>query len=338
MNGYVARKGNRWYAVIYEGLDPATGREVRRWHAAGTDKADAEKLARRLARKLNGPDDRGRSLTFGAYLTQTWLPAKRIELRPTTWHGYQRIVNRHVLPALGSVPMRRLRPEQIEDLYESKLRPTDGTRPLAPKTVLEIHVVIRGALNDAVQRGYVNSNVAAIAKAPRQRPAEEQTAWTAEQLAAFLRYAAGHRYFPAIWTAAFTGMRRSELLGLKWSDLNTKRSTVSINRGRVDVNYEVIETPDITPQLGASRGKTKTPVAASIATPPPLVYSSRGGRGRAPNAAPRGSKQPSGCSPTCTATRSTPRQCHKPSNALSAARQSQRSDSTTFATPTRRSC
>jgi hypothetical protein len=75
MNGYVARKGNRWYAVIYEGLDPVTGREIRRWHPAGTDKASAEKLARRLARELNGPDDRGRGLTFGAFLTETWLPS-----------------------------------------------------------------------------------------------------------------------------------------------------------------------------------------------------------------------------------------------------------------------
>lgn len=258
MNRYVARKGNRWYAVIYEGLDPVTGREIRRWHAAGTDKASAERLARRLARELTGPNDRGRSMTFGAFLTQTWLPAKRIELRPTTWDGYRRIVHRHVLPTLGSVPMRRLRPEQIEDLYKSKLRPTDGRRPLAPKTVLEIHVVIRCALNDAVQRGYAHKNVALIAKAPRQRPREEQTAWTAGQLATFLRHAAGHRYFPAIWTSAFTGLRRSELLGLKWTDLDVKRSTVSINRGRVDINYQVIDTPDITPQIGASRGKTKS--------------------------------------------------------------------------------
>ena len=276
MNGYVARKGNRWYAVIYEGLDPVTGREIRRWHAAGTNKAAAERLARRLARELNGPDDRGRGLSFGAFLTQTWLPAKRIELRPSTWAGYQRIVHRHVIGELGSTQIRRLRPEQLEDLYESKLRPTDGSRPLAPKTVLEIHVVIRGALNDAVQRGYVNINVALIAKAPRQRPAEEQTAWTAAQLATFLRHAAGHRYFPAIWTAAFTGVRRSELLGLKWSDLDPKHSTVSINRGRVDVNYQVFEAPDITPQIGASRGKPVARDAASTSTPPPSTCSPRG--------------------------------------------------------------
>jgi len=115
MNGYVARKGNRWYAVIYEGLDPVTGKEIRRWHPAGTDEASAEKLARQLARDINGADDAGRGLSFGAFLTKTWLPAKRIELRPTTWHGYQRIVNRHALPVLGSIQMRRLRPEQLEE-------------------------------------------------------------------------------------------------------------------------------------------------------------------------------------------------------------------------------
>lgn len=82
--------------------------------------------------------------------------------------------------------------------------------------------------------------------------------WTAEQLATFLRHAAGHRYFPAIWTSAFTGMRRSELLGLKWSVFDLKRSTLSINRARVDVAYEVVESHDITPDIGASRGKTKS--------------------------------------------------------------------------------
>ena len=338
MNGYVAQKRKRWYAVIYQGLDPVTGREVRRWHAAGTDKTSAEKLARRLARELNGPDDRGRGLSFGAFLTQTWLPAKRIELRPTTWNGYRRIVHRHVLPELGSTQIRRLRPEQLEQLYESKLRPTDDSRPLAPKAVLEIHAVVRCALNDALQRGYIHRNVALIAKAPRPRPAKEQKVWTAEQLAAFLRYAAGHRYFPAIWTSAFTGIRRSELLGLKWTDLNVKRSTVSINRGRVDISYQVVETPDITPQIGASRGKTKrAPDVASTWTPPPSACSPRGGPGRTPNDQQPDSSPPNGCSPTCTANQSTLKRCHRHSTGWSAVPPSRQCGSTTFATPTPRS-
>jgi len=121
---------------------------------------------------------------------------------------------------------------------------------LAPKTVLEIHLIIRGALNDAVERGIVSRNVALAAHAPKlcAIPKVEQQAWTAQQLQGFLHAAAGHRLFPAFWLEANTGMRRSELLGLKWDDIDLDTATVSINRGLVSVGYELRET----------RGKTRT--------------------------------------------------------------------------------
>jgi hypothetical protein len=65
MKGYVAKKGNRWYAVIYDELDPVTGRERRIWHPAGTDRNDAEQLATRLAADVNGRNDDARALSFG---------------------------------------------------------------------------------------------------------------------------------------------------------------------------------------------------------------------------------------------------------------------------------
>ena len=233
MKGYTARKGDRWYAVIYDGLDPVTGKEVRRWHPAGTARVGAEELARRLAKELNGRGDGGRSLSFGAYLTHTWLPAKRLELKKSTWDGCRRNVERHVLPTLATIPIRRLRVAHLEELYESKLRRTDCQRALAPKTVLEIHLVVRGALDEAVRRGILTRNVAQIATAPRLRSIEriEPTAWTAEQLSTFLRAAAGHRLFPALWTSAMTGMRRSELLELRWDDLDADAATITVNRG-----------------------------------------------------------------------------------------------------------
>jgi hypothetical protein len=90
MKGYVARKGDRWYAVVYEGIDPVTGRERRTWHAARTDRADAERLAARLAAERNGRNDESRSLTFGAFLTRRWLPGKRVVLATSTYAGYRR--------------------------------------------------------------------------------------------------------------------------------------------------------------------------------------------------------------------------------------------------------
>lgn len=186
MKGYVAKKGNRWYAVIYEGLDPVTGRERRSWHPAGLERDEAERLAARLAADINGRNDSVRALSFGAYLTTRWLPGKRLALQTSTWDGYRRKVDRHILPTLGRVALRRLRPPHLEALYDRRLHPTDGRKPLAPKTVLEVHLIIRGALTDAVRTGLVSRNVALVTHAPRLRsiPKVEQQAWTAEQLQA----------------------------------------------------------------------------------------------------------------------------------------------------------
>jgi integrase len=248
MKGYVTTKRGRYYAVIYEGLDPVTGRERRTWHPAGIDRAEAERLAAHLANECNGRNDDVRSLTFGAYLTRRWLPGKELTLRTSTYRGYVHKTERHIVPALGSVRLRALRPHHLEKLYDRMLHPSDGSRALAPKTVYEVHLIIRGALDDAVRRGLINRNVALVAHAPRLRsiPKIEQQAWTAEQLRLFLRAAAGRRLFAAFWLSAMTGMRRSELLGLRWPDIDLDKATVGINRGLVAIGYELHE----------SRGKT----------------------------------------------------------------------------------
>jgi integrase len=249
MKGYVRRKGDRWYAVIYEGVDPATGKERRSWHAAGTERADAERLAAKLAAQANRRHDKARAMTFGAYLQSQWLPAKKAALRVSTYSGYRRNVELHITPTLGRIPIRRLRDKHLEELYERLAHPTGGTRALSPKTVLEVHLIVRAALADALRDEYVTRNVALSARVPRPpaiRTPEPQS-WTAEQLQAFLRAAAGHRLFPAFWTLAMTGMRRSELLGLRWTDIDLDAGTLSINRGLVAVGYDLHE----------SRGKTR---------------------------------------------------------------------------------
>lgn len=210
MNGYVAQRRGRFYAVIYEGRDPVTGKEIRRWHPAGTNRAEAERLAAKLAAEERKRTDAVRSLTFGAYLTSQWLPAKKLHLATSTYRGYERNVQRHLLPVLGRVGIRRLRYQQIESLYDSLLDPTQG-RGLAPKTVYELHLIIRSALTDATRRGLVTRNVALVARAPKQRSLQkiEGQAWTEEELRRFLQSAAGHRHFPILWLTAMTGMRRN---------------------------------------------------------------------------------------------------------------------------------
>jgi integrase len=250
MNGYVAKRRGRFYAVIYEGLDPVTGRERRRWHPAGTDRAAAQHLAARLAAEEQGRADAVRSLTFGAYLTGQWLPAKKLQLAASTYRGYERNVHRHILPALGRIGLRRLRHHHIEVLYDRLLCPSLERPALAPKTVYEIHLVIRGCLADAVRRGLLTRNVALLARSPRLKaiPKTEAQSWTDAELRQFLRTAAGHWFFPLLWLAAMTGMRRNEVLGLKWDDVDFTKRRLGLNRGLVAIGYDLHET----------RGKTRT--------------------------------------------------------------------------------
>lgn len=174
--------------MIYEGRDPVTGKERRSWHPAGTDSAEAERLAAKLAAGETSRVNAARSLTFGAYLTSQWLPAKKLHLATSTYRGYERNVARHILPALGRVAIRRLRYQQIEALYESLLQPTAG-KGLAPKTVYEIHLIIKGALADALRRGLITRNVAVVARAPKQRSLQriEAVSLTDEELRQLMR-------------------------------------------------------------------------------------------------------------------------------------------------------
>ena len=250
MKGYVAQKGNRFYAVIYEGRDPLSGRERRRWHPAGTSREEAEALATRLAGSA-AQIEREPGPTLANFLLRQWLPAKQLSLRPSTWDGYRRLLELHVVPKLGAASLRRLRGEQLEALYAQLISGgrRDGRGGLEAKTVLEIRVVLRKALGDARRRGRVLHNVAEDAEAPkRRRSCAPFRAWNAEQLRQFLAAARPHRLFPGFWLAANTGMRRSELLGLRWGDLDLENGQIAVSRALVSVAYVLHDSP----------GKTRT--------------------------------------------------------------------------------
>jgi integrase len=209
------------------------------------DRAVAEQLATDLAARAENVD-RSSGLTLATFLLRRWLPAKRVSLRPSTWDSYRRIVELDVVPSLGKMPLRRLRAQHLESLYTELLTNgrRDGRGRLDGKTVLEVHVIIRKALADARRKGLVVHNVADDAEAPkRRRPNNQLRAWNIQQLHGFLTSACSHRLFPAFWLAVTTGMRRSELLGLRWGDTDLDAGRLAINRALVSVAYELHDTP-----------------------------------------------------------------------------------------------
>jgi integrase len=243
MRGYTAKKGNRYYAVIYEGVDPTTGKERRRWYAAGTRKSDAERLVTELMKRKNDgayqPPDH---ITVGTYLTEKWLPAKRAQLRPSTFDSYRRNVDRHVVPAIGRIRLQRLTAEDLDGLYTSlaQTRP-GGRRGLAPKTIQSIHGMLHKALADAARKGSIIRNVADLADPPKLSSAKKKDmrVWDGDQLRLFLDSIETHRLHPAYYLAANTGMRRGEVLGLRWKDVDLASRRLSVRQAVISVAYDL---------------------------------------------------------------------------------------------------
>jgi integrase len=241
---YIVQRKDRFYVVAYDGIDPLTGRERRRWHPVGNDRVEAEAVAARLdSERDTPPPPTGGPITVGVFLVATWLPQKRRHVRATTAYRYAWFVERYINPAIGDIPLRRLRSDHLDELYES-LAVTGGRTGtgLAAKTILEVHMIIRAALEVAVQRELVGRNVAHGARARGRPPARAAArAWSAEELRSFLAAARPHRLYAVLHLAAHTGMRRGEIVGLKWSDLDCVTSRMSMSRTLQNVGGRPVE-------------------------------------------------------------------------------------------------
>ena len=125
---YIVHRDHHFYVVAYDGIDPITGRERRRWHPAGRSRGDAEAIAACLAvrREVTAPAG---SLTVGSFLAEQWMPRRRTQLRPTTAHRYAWMIEHYICPRIGAIPLRRLRVDHLDQLYADLLAHGGRTAP-----------------------------------------------------------------------------------------------------------------------------------------------------------------------------------------------------------------
>jgi integrase len=200
-----------------------------------------------------GKRKRGREVVkLRHWVTRFWLPAVRSQLKEGTFHSYRCNMENHVLPRLGKVPVNEITPRMLTDLYIELLKSGHMKRDggLSPTTVRYVHAILRKALADAVDDGLLVTNPAERAKAPKQGRSSprELRCWEPYELAHFLRHVRGAPLEPLWHLAAFTGMRRGELCGLRWGDIDFARKRLSVRRSLVSVAYRIVETTPKTHQ------------------------------------------------------------------------------------------
>jgi len=247
LRGHVRNRGASWSIVYDVPRDPATGKRRKKWQGGFRTRREAERALAEVISKL----DRGAYVeptkqTVREYLLDTWLPAVEIRLRNSTLVGYRVIVEHQVLPRIGAVPLARLTPADLNTMYAELAR--NGRRakpgPLSPRYVRMCHTIIRKALADAVRWGLLPRNVADSADPPsvglaKIDAARKRKTWTVEQLRRFLDHTSEQRLYPAYLLAAMTGMRRGEVLGLRWCDVDLQARRLAITQTLIAPKYEM---------------------------------------------------------------------------------------------------
>ena len=226
MRGHIIKRGKNSYSIaISLGKDPTTGKYKQQWVSVRGNKKDAEKRLSELLHQIdNGTFITPGKITFAEYLDKWLSDYVKPNLSPRGFERYESIIRVHLLPSLGSMTLTQLRPEHLQKHYTSRLN-----NGLSPLTVRYHHVVLHKALQTAVKWGLVSRNVADGVDVPRARRIEMQT-WDEDDIARFLEAAKDSSYYVLFYTALFTGMRRSELLALRWCDVDLIFSQVYITR------------------------------------------------------------------------------------------------------------
>lgn len=229
------RKDGRWVAEISY-RDPETN-EPKRKPLYG--KSRPEVLA---AKKQWQKDFENTGIVPAAkLLTKDWLTSwletyKKPSVRENTFQGEKRIVEKHLIPTIGHHPLKDLRADHIQKMLNAKLESGSlkGNKPLSPRMVEHIYVVLNDALNQAVKSQIIGRNPCVAVNKPKKSKTEF-TPWTTEQTNQFLTSVKNSRLFPLYMVAWGAGLRRSEILGLQWPDIDLKKNSLTVNRVLVKI-------------------------------------------------------------------------------------------------------
>jgi len=226
MRGHIVKRSKDSYSIkISVGKDANSGKYKYQWVSVKGTKKEAEKRLSEMLNQLdNGTFMKPGKTTLGEYLERWLRDYVKPNLSPRGFERYQGIIIKHLIPDFGSITLTQLRPEHLQRHYTAKMN--EG---LSAGTILYHHAVIHKALETAVKLGVVSRNVADSVDVPRSRHSEMQT-WDEDDISHFLKAAKDSSYYALFYTALFTGMRRSELLALRWQDIDPVFSQVYINR------------------------------------------------------------------------------------------------------------
>jgi integrase len=271
MRGHICQRSKGSWTIVYDlAMDAVTGKRRQKSQTVKGTKRDAERALREVLLSLEqGSYVKPNKISLGELLRQWVKEYASMNTTDRTQESYTSIVERHLIPGLGRVSLIELQAQHIQSYYAKKLADgrADGKGGLSARSVVYHHRILSSALDYAVKMGLVVRNVAKVVEPPRVARVTMQTL-SPEEVSRFLDIARDTDYYVYFATLLYTGLRRGELLALRWRNLDLGSGKLSV----VETAY----------RLGSGEYRIKEPKTAqsrrTVILPPSLVELLRGYR------------------------------------------------------------
>lgn len=232
MKGHIRPRGKgTWVIVLDVGRDEK-GERRQKWHTVHGTKRDAEAELAQLLHELNtGGYVEPAKLTVAQFMEQWLNDYAQHNVGAKTCQEYRKFVHNHIAPGLGRHKLADLRPLHIQAFYSRMLKEgrVRGTGGLAPQTVIHLHRILHKAMEQAVKWQMVARNPVDAAEPPKAER-KEMKVFEAGQVDLLLQAVEGTLFHIPVVLAITTGMRRGEILGLRWQDVDLEAATVTVRR------------------------------------------------------------------------------------------------------------
>jgi integrase len=222
--GQIKKEGSSWYFVAELGTDPLTGKRKRKKQRGFKTKKDAEKaLALVEAEVYKGTFFEPSSISLTVHL-QDWFKSKRTSVSIQTADTYEAYMRNRIIPYIGHVQLSQLTPALLQNFVNDLKE--EG---LASSSIKKVYNIIKGSLDYAVNMELIPSNPITKIHLPKD-PKKEMSVWEVNEITTFLKVAIKDRSYPAFQLAISTGMRRGEILGLRWKDVDLEKGMLYIRQ------------------------------------------------------------------------------------------------------------
>jgi integrase len=225
MKGYIRKRGKVYSFTVDIGKDPISGKRKQRTRSGFKTKKEAQAALAELVNKVEkGETVDFRKTIFKDFAIEYYEKNYINKVKPTSYDVSLRLLQAQIIPYFQDISLKEIDQFVVHDFYNEKLK-----QGYATNYITRMHEILRMLLKIAKKWDLIQKDVASMIEPPKNKK-KEMKVWSISQVNEFLQTCTHSRYHPVFFLAAYTGMRKGEIIALKWDDIDFENKIIHVNK------------------------------------------------------------------------------------------------------------